>query len=249
MMVSSASGVLRSRPGKVEEFIHSISVLKQRQTKPKPKIMSFGIKLWNSPTTSSRMSLHSRSPPDSWTMVTAILLCRPWCREETRRKILRTNYIPQLQSNTFSKLSLKWGFQRFWLRYFHRTDPQSEPGGLGVNVLLSLFPSLSLIFLYFFTFHPNWSQQMTLPSRGGVCSRFLPTWFTLWLYKGNKRPRVVEACGGHLYPKLKGPQAILFGHWMPWFCTAGKPKQPGSLQVHLSSPATSFLSTQFFTRW
>lgn len=37
MMVSSASGALRSRPGKVEEFKQSISVLKQHQTKPKQK--------------------------------------------------------------------------------------------------------------------------------------------------------------------------------------------------------------------
>lgn len=76
---------------------------------------------------------------------------------------------------------MKWGFQGLWQRYFHQTDPQSDSTRLGVNVLLFIFPFRSLILLYFFTFHPNYSQQMTLPSRGGVCSRFLPTWFSFTL--------------------------------------------------------------------
>lgn len=43
------------------------------------------LKMSNLPTTSSRISFHSMSPPDSWTMVTAILLWRP-CRTTKKDK-------------------------------------------------------------------------------------------------------------------------------------------------------------------
>lgn len=65
-MVSSDSGVWRRRP-------------KSQVTKLSYEIFFFRLEAWNKnlPTTSSRTSFHSTSPPDSCTMVTVSLLCKP----------------------------------------------------------------------------------------------------------------------------------------------------------------------------
>lgn len=65
--VSSASGVWRRRPKK------------SQVTKLSYEILLYISEAWNKnlPTTSSWTSFHSMSPPDSWTMVTVSLLCKP----------------------------------------------------------------------------------------------------------------------------------------------------------------------------
>lgn len=82
IMFSSPSGVLRRRPGKRQvshweqlwQVLMEMFIFKGKKSKKKS----------NLPTTSSRISFHSMSPPDSCTMVTAILLWRP-CSTATER--------------------------------------------------------------------------------------------------------------------------------------------------------------------